>query len=127
MPMKMPSVSKCEIAGCAYNTGYLCRAMAITIGGIESRMCNTFCEFLTDAKGGDLSIIAGVGACKCSGCIYNVSLECQGPEIRVGYKDGKAQCLSFQTSSVRSSTASEVRSGKSDSHRACLSPEIFIG
>jgi hypothetical protein len=125
--MKMPSVSKCEAARCAYNIGYLCRAMAITIGGIESRRCNTFCEFMMDTKGGDASIIAGVGACKCSACIYNVSLECQGPEIRVGYKDGKAQCLSFQTSSVRSSTAGEVRSGKSNSHQACLSPEIFIG
>ncbi|MHC4114331.1 MAG: DUF1540 domain-containing protein [Planctomycetota bacterium] len=125
--MKMPSVSKCEVIRCAYNMGHLCRAMAITIGDIRSRRCNTFCEFMMDVKGGDASIIASVGACKCSACIYNVSLECQGPEIRVGYKNNEAQCLSFQSSSVRSSIAGEVHSGKSNSHQACLSPEIFIG
>lgn len=65
-----------------------------------------------------------VSKCEVAGCKYNASLWCQRSEIRVGYKDGKAQCLSFQ---ALSSKAGEIHSGRNHSYQMCLSPEIFIG
>ena len=92
--MEMPKVAKCEVDDCAYNVDDVCHAMAITIGDGTRPRCDTFCRSMT--KGGDAGCIAGVGACKVSACMYNANLECQSPEVNVGYNEDEPDCLTFK-------------------------------
>jgi hypothetical protein len=93
--MDMPKVEKCEIAECCYNEGGMCRALAITIGGDGAHpACDTYCGLQT--KGGDMTAVAGVGACKVNECMYNRSLECTAPAIDVGRGPDQADCLTFR-------------------------------
>jgi len=125
--MEMPKVTKCEVNECAYNVNNVCHAIAITIGGDTCPRCDTFCGFLMEAKGGDTGCIACVGACKVSSCIYNVALECQAPEISVGYKEQEPECLTFQTTCIADVVGNEVSSRECDANLPCETPEIFIG
>jgi hypothetical protein len=87
-------VEKCEISQCAYNSDNQCHAMAITIGGDASHpQCDTFCS--ATEKGGEKTKIARVGACKVSACTFNKNLECNSPDIMVGYNRGEIDCLTF--------------------------------
>ncbi|MBN2513377.1 MAG: DUF1540 domain-containing protein [Sedimentisphaerales bacterium] len=93
--MKMTKVKECEARECAYNSGNQCHTIAITIGdGTTHPMCDTFCS--SNMKGGDFKICAGVGACKVSECIFNVALECQSPDIRIGRVGNELDCMTFQ-------------------------------
>lgn len=92
--MDMSKVSHCDISECSYNSSGMCHALAITIGDSDTPNCDTFCS--SQAKGGDMNATAGVGACKTSTCMHNVSLECQASNIRVGYKGGEVDCLTFK-------------------------------
>ncbi len=93
--MDMPKVERCRVTECCYNYDEICRALAITVGGAEGHpACDTFCDYRT--KGGDQSAIAGVGACKVSGCEYNQSLECTASGITVGPGADEADCLTFE-------------------------------
>ncbi len=93
--MDMPKVEKCQIAECCYNADEMCHALAITIGGDGSHpACDTYCGYRT--KGGDPTLMAGVGACKVSECTYNQSLECTAPAIDVGRGPDQADCLTFR-------------------------------
>jgi hypothetical protein len=93
--MDMPKVEKCDITECCYNDTGMCRALAITVGGDGAHpACDTYCGYRT--KGGDTTIIAGVGACKVSECTYNQSLECTAPGINVGRGPDQADCLTFR-------------------------------
>lgn len=91
--MQMPKVRQCQVTECAYNSGQMCHAMAITIGNEAHPRCDTFCRF--PMKGGDVSCTGSVGACKTSSCMYNMSLECQAPDISVGYGEDEVDCLTF--------------------------------
>ena len=93
--MEMSKVTKCQVNDCAYNMNNICHAMAITIGDTMHPRCDTFCPSMT--KGGDYSCTAGVGACKVSACLYNTALECQAPEISVGYMQDEPDCLTFES------------------------------
>lgn len=93
--MEITKVRKCEVTECAYNTDNCCHAIAITIGDESNPMCDTFCQ--SAVKGGDNEATACVGACKVSSCQHNDSLECQCPEIEVGYQGYDADCLSFES------------------------------
>ena len=87
-------VEKCEVNQCAYNLDNRCRAIAITVGGDAAHpMCDTFCGSMD--KGGQKSKIARVGACKVAACMFNKSLECNSPDIMVGYKWDEIDCLTF--------------------------------
>ncbi len=91
--MNMPKVTQCSAEQCAYNTGEICHALAITVGDTTHPMCDTFCP--SSMQGGDVSSTAGVGACKTSECLYNVSLECQAPSIQVGCVGEEVDCLTY--------------------------------
>ena len=93
--MTMPKVERCRVAGCCYNKGEICHALAITIGGEDEHpACDTFCNYRT--KGGDELAIAGVGACKVNSCQYNQSLECTANGITVGVAQDEADCLTYE-------------------------------
>jgi hypothetical protein len=93
--MEMPKVVRCDVNDCAYNTNNCCHALAITVGDEAHPRCDTFCHSMM--KGGDSGAIAGVGACKVYECSYNSGLECNSPEICVGYKGQEADCLTFKS------------------------------
>ncbi len=92
--LRTGQVKKCDASQCAYNTEHQCHALAITIGDEQNHpMCDTYCS--ASVKGGDLNIMAGVGACKISECVFNAALECQSPEIVVGPTGDEVDCLTF--------------------------------
>ena len=92
--MKMPVVNECAVDACAYNLDGACHALAITVGnGPQAAHCDTY--FRTSARGGDPSHAGHVGACKMSGCLHNVDLECQAPGISVGFVQDGADCLTY--------------------------------
>jgi len=91
--MEMTMVRECDATECSYNSDNMCRALAITIGDETHPKCDTFCR--SSVKGGDSENMAGVGACKVSSCTHNSSLECQCPEIEVGYQGNEIDCLNF--------------------------------
>ncbi len=91
--MEMPAVNQCAATGCAYNQQQTCHALAITIGDGQDAHCDTF--FGVSFKGGVLSSVGKVGACKVSSCRHNVDLECQAPGIDVGYAHNTVDCLTF--------------------------------
>ena len=93
--MEMAKVTKCDVADCAYNMDHKCHTMAITVGDGDNPMCDTFCNAST--KGGDTDLMAGVGACKVSGCKHNSKLECTASGITVNYKDQEADCMTFES------------------------------
>lgn len=92
--MKMPKVSRCDVASCAYNTEHECHAGAITVGDGTHPRCDTF--FSAPSKGGDEDNKAKVGACKVSQCRYNESFECTARNIKVGPAVDDADCLTFE-------------------------------
>lgn len=90
---EMPSVSRCEVTLCAYNTEQGCRAQAITIGEGAFPSCDTF---LGGVDGGLSSErTAGVGACKVSGCKFNEGLGCQAAAIAVTAAGAPPACTTF--------------------------------
>lgn len=89
---KMPGVSECAIAECAYNSNKACHAIAITIGDGDHPMCDTF--FKSSKRGGTKET-AGVGACKVSVCSHNTDFECGAPNIRIGHEKNIGKCLTF--------------------------------
>ena len=91
--MEMPTVMDCDATECAYNSGNMCHATAITIGGEADHRCDTFCQ--SSAKGGDLQVTGSVGACKVAGCGHNQNLECAAPGVHVGHAGGQVDCLTF--------------------------------
>lgn len=92
--MDMPKISQCEVENCAYNIDQMCHALAITVGDGVHPHCDTYCQ--SSQKGGDMSCVGCVGACKVNACSFNSRLECQAREIRVGYLQGEIDCLTFQ-------------------------------
>lgn len=92
---KMPGVSACDIAECAYNANKACHAIAITIGDGDRPMCDTF--FKASRHGG-VKDTAGVGACKVAACCHNTDFECCAPNIRVGHEKNSGKCLTFALS-----------------------------
>jgi hypothetical protein len=90
--IKMPVVSECVIAECAYNSSMACHAIAITIGDGERPMCDTFFK---SSKHGGIKDTAGVGACKVSVCSHNTDFECGAASIRVGNEANSGKCLTF--------------------------------
>lgn len=93
--MQMSKVRNCDVSECAYNMNQMCHAMAITIGDTIHPRCDTFCN--CSSKGGEVSTVAGVGACKVDSCMHNTSLECQASEISVGHKGSEIDCLTFKS------------------------------
>ena len=91
----MAKVKDCMVEECAYNRGQRCHALAITIGDTRRHpKCDTY--FDLQEKGGDSTVVAGVGACKVSACKYNSDLECQADSIEVGYQQDEADCMTFE-------------------------------
>ena len=94
--MEMVKVKRCDVRECAYNANGQCHTLAITVGsGEEHPMCDTFCP--SSEKGGVEDTLAGVGACKVSGCAFNSDLECHSQGIEVGHQGNEIDCLTFQS------------------------------
>lgn len=91
--MQMPQVSNCDVTTCSYNSNNKCHTPAVTIGDESCAMCDTFAKM--KKKGGDLGIIAGVGACKADNCKFNSALECTASTILVGMHSNHADCKTF--------------------------------
>ncbi|MCF7916754.1 MAG: DUF1540 domain-containing protein [Candidatus Omnitrophica bacterium] len=94
MDKKMPKVTDCEVAECAYNNQQKCHALAITIGDGDCPACDT--EINQSSKGGFMDITGGVGACKVSQCAFNQSLECSADSINVRKHSGHAECNTYK-------------------------------
>ena len=90
----MPQVRACAITDCAYNVDKSCHARAITIGDGVHPGCDTaFLDAPLHTQ--DTNRIAGVGACKVSGCRYNDDLECDAESIEVGFVGKGINCLTY--------------------------------
>ena len=59
----------------------------------KTAACDTF--FVSDRHTQDRSHVAGVGACKVTGCRHNTDLECAAAGIRVSIHDNHADCMTF--------------------------------
>ncbi len=92
--IEMPIVSDCTVSACSYNHNQACKAKAITIGDPQEPKCDTFLQ--SSIHSGMLDVTAGVGACKMNDCSFNEELECSAPNIKVGMKNGNADCLTFK-------------------------------
>lgn len=96
MTMDIPMVDNCTISDCAYNVKDKCHAKAITIGDGVHPGCDT--SFLMPPKHAkDTNIIAGVGACKVTGCTFNSDFECSANSIEVGMNGDDINCLTYQS------------------------------
>lgn len=94
MTIDMPYVADCMVAECAYNQNNKCHARAITIGDGVNPGCDT--SFLGASKHArNTKHIAGVGACKITGCNFNDDLECTAENITVDMKSGNIRCVTF--------------------------------
>lgn len=95
--MQMPKITQCEVSECAYNRNMMCHALAITIGGGDDHMCDTFYE--SEMQGGDPKSTGCVGACRSVSCTHNENLECCASEIKVGHKQMEIDCMTFKEKS----------------------------
>jgi len=92
--IEMPEVARCEVSECAYNLGKACHAKAITVGYGETPGCDTYMRSGQHVSN-TTDLVAGVGACKVSGCRYNRDLECTADQITVGYVGSEIRCLTY--------------------------------
>ncbi len=90
---EMPIVSQCLVSQCAYNVSNSCHARAITVGDGIRPGCDTFLKESRHTRKADQ--IAGIGACKISGCKFNEDFECQTDSVRVGMVQNQANCMTF--------------------------------
>jgi len=91
----IPMVNKCSIGDCAYNVKDKCHAKAITIGDGVHPGCDTS-FFMPPNHAKDTNIIAGVGACKVTGCNFNSDFECSASSIDVGKSGDDINCLTYR-------------------------------
>jgi len=91
--VEMPPVAECGANDCAYNVDGGCNARAITIGDGLHPGCDTF--FVAPRHSRSLRM-AGVGACKVTGCRHNDDLECQATAIRVDRNVDGVACTTFE-------------------------------
>ena len=96
MTINVPVVSGCTAGECAYNVDEQCHARAITIGDGVHAGCDTFLSATKHIR--DNQQVAGVGACKVSGCVHNEDFECIADQIEVGQRAGDINCLTFTSS-----------------------------
>ena len=95
MKSLMPSISECEVKDCAYNENRQCHAIAINVGSAgHCPQCDTF--FQVSKKGGNRSVIGGVGACKQDDCKFNKQFECTASAVSVKLHGGHPDCATFQ-------------------------------
>lgn len=91
--IEMPSVTKCTVSECAYNANAACHAKAITIGDGIHPGCDTF---LGGARSHTKNkSMAGVGACKVTGCSHNEDYECMADSISVEFEGGSVHCMTY--------------------------------
>lgn len=92
--VEIPAVHGCAASDCAYNVGSECHAKAITVGDGVHPGCDTY---LDGIAGGHTHVdsIAGVGACKVTGCAFNDDLECAAQSVSVGVQEGMASCMTY--------------------------------
>ena len=94
MTVEMPPISQCDVTQCAYNQNRNCRAKAITVGDRDDHPgCDTL--FTSQYKTHDKSRIAGVGACKVAGCMFNNDLECSAEKITVNQVANDVRCTTY--------------------------------
>ena len=91
--LEMPVVKECMASDCVYNTSSSCHARAISIGDSIHPDCDTFMTGSRHAK--SVNQIAGIGACKTTGCKFNNDLECMAESVQVGMVQNKANCRTF--------------------------------
>jgi hypothetical protein len=94
MNIEMPPVNQCDVKTCGYNVEACCHAKAITIGDGDNPGCDTFFNTGKHCKDGER--IAGVGACKVSGCQFNNDFECSAESIEVGFVGNKINCRTYK-------------------------------
>jgi len=91
--IEMPLVRKCDVQKCGYNVNSSCHAKAITIGDQINPECDTFLD--SSKRAMETGQVAGVGACKVSGCKYNKDFECTADTITVSYKEDRIKCMTY--------------------------------
>ncbi len=94
MGSEMPYIRDCTATGCAFNVRRGCRAEAITLGREGRAACKTFLPGGTSTRGGNGP--AAVGACAMYMCLHNRDLMCMAYRIKVGIRQGRADCLTFK-------------------------------
>ena len=91
--MEMAKIKECNMQDCSYNMENMCHTMAITVGEEDCASCDTYAH--KSMKGGEMSMIAGVGACKVESCSHNQALECTMQNVQMGSHNSHADCMSF--------------------------------
>lgn len=91
--LEMPMVTTCMADECVYNLNSNCHARAITIGDSIHPNCDTFMAGSRRVK--SINQIAGIGACKTTGCKFNDDLECMAENIQVGIIKNEVNCMTF--------------------------------
>jgi hypothetical protein len=69
--------------------------MAINIGDWEP-MCDTYMP--SQIKGGMKGVVAGVGACKVSGCMHNKGLMCIAGSVSLRMQGNQVMCATYKAS-----------------------------
>lgn len=95
MSITLPLVSECSISGCSYNDHSSCNAAAVTI--VADAECATFIPLTR--KGGLPKVVAEVGACHRTDCVFNKSLECSASAVKIGPGVDNADhpgCMTYQ-------------------------------
>ena len=96
--LELPHVVECDVVGCGYNHDG-CHAAAVTIGGSGVQAsCATFIPL--QSKAGLDRVVAKVGACQRSECLFNKDLECSAESVRIGagFAGNTAGCKTYQAS-----------------------------
>ncbi len=93
MTIDMPLVQGCSVTNCAYNNKSRCHAKAITIGDGVHPGCDTYLN--STAEHTRMNVVAGVGACKVTGCRHNTDFECMADNIDVAILEKVANCMTF--------------------------------
>ncbi len=103
MAIRMPFIIGCDAEDCSYNTDKECHAMAITIGVSGLPQCDTFADLT--GKGGVLESFGCVGACREELCTYNDSLECTSAAVLIRMRNGRPNCVAFQSKMIQQRVA----------------------
>ncbi len=90
----MPHVTECTATSCAYNHDG-CHAVAVNIDS-DNGDCSTF--FPTGIDGGLPTVMATVGACQRTDCVYNEHAVCGASEVHIGSGTNPAHCLTYTAS-----------------------------
>ncbi len=103
MARRMPFIIGCDAEDCSYNRNKECHALAVTIGVSGLPQCDTYASLT--GKGGAAETFGTVGACREALCTFNESLECASAAVLIRLRNGRPNCIAYQTRVIHTPAA----------------------